>query len=108
VAKAIPIRRQEETAATRSLLNAGQLMEDNPLLLHLKGAGGGPTARLMYGGPARVTQRDDRRQAARQTFHRADPVRGAGEVWLIGHDFGVAKNDPQCVLYSTGPSATLC
>src|ERR1700742_4761098 len=30
------IRRQEETAATRSLLNTAKLMEDNPLLLRLK------------------------------------------------------------------------
>jgi regulator of protease activity HflC (stomatin/prohibitin superfamily) len=36
VAKANLIRRQEETAATRSLLNTAQLMEDNPLLLRLK------------------------------------------------------------------------
>ena len=36
VAKANQIRRQEETAATRSLLNTAKLMEDNPLLLRLK------------------------------------------------------------------------
>jgi hypothetical protein len=30
------IRRQEETAATRSLLNTARLMEDNPSLLRLK------------------------------------------------------------------------
>ncbi len=36
VAKANLIRRQEETAATRSLLNTARLMEDNPLLLKLK------------------------------------------------------------------------
>lgn len=36
VAKANQIRRQEETAATRSLLNTARLMEDNPLLLRLK------------------------------------------------------------------------
>jgi hypothetical protein len=30
------VRRQEETAATRSLLNIAKLMEDNPLLLRLK------------------------------------------------------------------------
>lgn len=36
VAKANLIRRQEETAATRSLLNTSRLMEDNPLLLRLK------------------------------------------------------------------------
>jgi regulator of protease activity HflC (stomatin/prohibitin superfamily) len=30
------IRRREETAATRSLLNTARLMEDNPLLLKLK------------------------------------------------------------------------
>ena len=36
VAKANLIRRQEETAATRSLLNTAKLMEDNPLLLRLK------------------------------------------------------------------------
>jgi regulator of protease activity HflC (stomatin/prohibitin superfamily) len=35
-AKANLIRRQEETAATRSLLNTSRLMEDNPLLLRLK------------------------------------------------------------------------
>jgi regulator of protease activity HflC (stomatin/prohibitin superfamily) len=35
-AKANQIRRQEETAATRSLLNTAKLMEDNPLLLRLK------------------------------------------------------------------------
>ncbi len=35
-AKANLIRRQEETAATRSLLNTSKLMEDNPLLLRLK------------------------------------------------------------------------
>ncbi len=35
VAKANLIRRQEETAATRSLLNTSRLMEDNPLLLRL-------------------------------------------------------------------------
>ncbi|MFV0368133.1 MAG: slipin family protein [Hyphomicrobiaceae bacterium] len=36
VAKANLIRRQEETAATRSLLNTSRLMEDNPLLMRLK------------------------------------------------------------------------
>ena len=36
VAKANLIRRQEEKAATRSLLNTSKLMEDNPLLLRLK------------------------------------------------------------------------
>ena len=36
VAKANLIKRQEETAATRSLLNTARLMEDNPLLLRLK------------------------------------------------------------------------
>ena len=36
VAKANLIRRQEETAATRSLLNTAKLMEDTPLLLRLK------------------------------------------------------------------------
>ncbi len=36
VAKANLIRRQEETAATRSLLNTSRLMQDNPLLLRLK------------------------------------------------------------------------
>jgi len=36
LAKANQIRRQEETAATRSLLNTARLMEDNPLLLRLK------------------------------------------------------------------------
>ena len=36
VARANLIRRQEETAATRSLLNTARLMEDNPLLLRLK------------------------------------------------------------------------
>ena len=35
-AKANLIRRQEETAATRSLLNTSKLMDDNPLLLRLK------------------------------------------------------------------------
>jgi hypothetical protein len=35
-AKANLSRRQEETAATRSLLNTARLMEDNPLLLRLK------------------------------------------------------------------------
>jgi len=35
-AKANLIRRQEETAATRSLLNTSRLMEDNPLLMRLK------------------------------------------------------------------------
>jgi regulator of protease activity HflC (stomatin/prohibitin superfamily) len=30
------IRRREETAATRSLLNTAKLMEDNPLLVRLK------------------------------------------------------------------------
>jgi regulator of protease activity HflC (stomatin/prohibitin superfamily) len=35
-AKANLIRRQEETAATRSLLNTARLMEDSPLLLRLK------------------------------------------------------------------------
>jgi len=35
-AKANLIRRQEETAATRSLLNTSKLMQDNPLLLRLK------------------------------------------------------------------------
>ena len=35
-AKANLIRRQEETAATRSLLNTAKLMEGNPLLLRLK------------------------------------------------------------------------
>jgi hypothetical protein len=36
LAKANLIRRQEETAATRSLLNTSKLMENNPLLLRLK------------------------------------------------------------------------
>lgn len=36
VAKANLIKRQEETAATRSLLNTARLMEDNPLLLRMK------------------------------------------------------------------------
>lgn len=36
LAKANIIRRQEETAATRSLLNTAKLMENNPLLLRLK------------------------------------------------------------------------
>ena len=36
LARANLIRRQEETAATRSLLNTARLMEDNPLLLRLK------------------------------------------------------------------------
>jgi len=36
LAKANQIRRQEETAATRSLLNTAKLMEENPLLLRLK------------------------------------------------------------------------
>ena len=36
VPKANLICRQEETAATRSLLNTAKLMEDNPLLLRLK------------------------------------------------------------------------
>lgn len=35
-AKANLIRRQEETAATRSLLNTSKLMDDNPLLIRLK------------------------------------------------------------------------
>jgi len=35
-AKANLIRRPEETAATRSLLNTARSMEDNPLLLLLK------------------------------------------------------------------------
>src|SRR5712692_4985539 len=35
-AKASLIRRHEETAATRSLLNTAKLMEENPLLLRLK------------------------------------------------------------------------
>jgi len=35
-AKANLIRRQEETAATRSLLNTSKLMDNNPLLLRLK------------------------------------------------------------------------
>jgi regulator of protease activity HflC (stomatin/prohibitin superfamily) len=36
LAKANLIRRQEETAATRSLLNTARLMQDNPLLLRMK------------------------------------------------------------------------
>jgi hypothetical protein len=36
IAKANLIRRQQETAATRSLLNTARLMEENPLLLRLK------------------------------------------------------------------------
>ncbi len=36
LAKANLIRRQEETAATRSLLNTARLMESNPLLVRLK------------------------------------------------------------------------
>ena len=36
VAKANLIRRQEETAATRSLLNTSKLLENNPLLMRLK------------------------------------------------------------------------
>src|SRR6195256_3499786 len=66
-AKANLIRRQEETAATRSLLNTAKLMEDNPLLLRLKelesierlggGGGGGrpnaPPPRAAAGSPPR-------------------------------------------------------
>ncbi len=40
VAQANLIRRQEETAATRSLLNTASSMENNPLLLRLKELGG--------------------------------------------------------------------
>lgn len=36
IAKANIIRRQEETSATRSLLNTSKLMENNPLLMRLK------------------------------------------------------------------------
>jgi len=36
LARANLIRRQEETAATRSLLNTARLMEENPVLLRLK------------------------------------------------------------------------
>jgi regulator of protease activity HflC (stomatin/prohibitin superfamily) len=36
LAKANLIRRQEETAATRSQLNTARLMQDNPLLLRMK------------------------------------------------------------------------
>ena len=36
VAQANLIRRREETAATRSLLNTAKLMEDNPTLMRLK------------------------------------------------------------------------
>jgi regulator of protease activity HflC (stomatin/prohibitin superfamily) len=35
-AQANLIRRREETAATRSLLNTAKLMEDNPLLIRMK------------------------------------------------------------------------
>jgi regulator of protease activity HflC (stomatin/prohibitin superfamily) len=35
-AQANLIRRREETAATRSLLNTAKLMEDNPILVRLK------------------------------------------------------------------------
>jgi regulator of protease activity HflC (stomatin/prohibitin superfamily) len=35
-AQANLIRRREETAATRSLLNTARLMEDNPLLVRMK------------------------------------------------------------------------
>ena len=35
-AQANVIKRREETAATRSLLNTAKLMEDNPILLRLK------------------------------------------------------------------------
>ena len=36
MAKANPIKRQEETAATRSLLHTARLMDGNPLLFRLK------------------------------------------------------------------------
>jgi regulator of protease activity HflC (stomatin/prohibitin superfamily) len=36
VAQANGIRRREETAATRSLLNTAKVMEDNPVALRLK------------------------------------------------------------------------
>jgi len=36
VAQSNVIRRREETAATRSLLNTAKLMEDTPILLRLK------------------------------------------------------------------------
>jgi hypothetical protein len=36
VAQANLIRRREETAATRSLLNTARLMEENPTLMRLK------------------------------------------------------------------------
>jgi len=35
-AEANVIRRREETAATRSLLNTAKVMEDNPVALRLK------------------------------------------------------------------------
>ena len=35
-AQANLIRRREETAATRNLLNTAKLMEDNPILIRLK------------------------------------------------------------------------
>jgi len=35
-AQANLIRRREETAATRSLLNTAKLLEDNPILVRLK------------------------------------------------------------------------
>jgi hypothetical protein len=36
IAQANLIRRREETAATRSLLNTARLMDDNPTLMRLK------------------------------------------------------------------------
>ena len=63
-AKANLIRRQEETAATRSLLNTARLMEGNPLLVRLKEARGlGEAGR--EGRPHRPARRPGRRRPRR-------------------------------------------
>ena len=54
VAQANLIRRREETAATRSLLNTARLMDENPTLLRMKELVSGDVKALDYGGETRI------------------------------------------------------
>ena len=107
-AKANLIRRQEETAATRSLLNTAKLMEDNPLLLRLKelelierlvekvgridlhaGEGAGLDALLTKLVRLKADEPAERRVIG--TKRRAAEIRGPSHCgWIVG--FGGIRN----------------
>ena len=79
VAKANLIRRQEETAATRSLLNTSRLMEDNPLLLRLKELEGAGEA----GGKSRADRSAHRRWGRRFRCDAEKPLPARQQGRLI-------------------------